>query len=117
MHWMSPNEANHAAQSCAAANPAGASRLQSLRPVRRVAELGSLGRMTCMEIRPLSKEEFLGTFCEPMRRLAADESYRPVPLKDYVVECIQSLGLPTTLDDIEIHHVYQIGRASCRERV
>src|SRR5687767_7329541 len=28
---------------CAAANPAGASRLQSLRPVRRVAELGSLG--------------------------------------------------------------------------
>jgi hypothetical protein len=27
---------------CAAANPAGASRLQSLRPVRRVAELGSL---------------------------------------------------------------------------
>jgi hypothetical protein len=28
----------------AAANPAGASRLQSLRPVRRVAELGSLGR-------------------------------------------------------------------------
>jgi hypothetical protein len=27
---------------CAAANPAGASRLPSLRPVRRVAELGSL---------------------------------------------------------------------------
>jgi hypothetical protein len=27
----------------AAANPAGASRLQSLPPVRRVAELGSLG--------------------------------------------------------------------------
>ena len=27
---------------CAAANPAGASRLQTLRPVRRVAELGSL---------------------------------------------------------------------------
>ena len=27
---------------CAAANPVGASRLQSLRPVRRVAELGSL---------------------------------------------------------------------------
>src|SRR6185436_4292751 len=29
---------------CAAANPAGASRLQSSRPVRRVAELGSFGR-------------------------------------------------------------------------
>src|SRR4030095_4540913 len=31
-------------QPCAAANPAGASRWQSLRLVRRVAELGSLGR-------------------------------------------------------------------------
>src|SRR5947207_1574789 len=30
---------------CAAANPAGASRLQSLRLVRRVAELGSFGDM------------------------------------------------------------------------
>ena len=30
---------------CAEANPAGASRLQSLRPVRRVA--GSLGRRAC----------------------------------------------------------------------
>jgi len=33
-------------QPCAAANPAGASRLQSVRPVRRVAALGSLGRFT-----------------------------------------------------------------------
>jgi len=33
---------DQAAQPSAAANPAGASRLQSLRPVRRVAELGSL---------------------------------------------------------------------------
>ena len=30
---------------CAAANPAGTSRLQSWRPVRRVAELGSFGRL------------------------------------------------------------------------
>ncbi|MFO1485995.1 MAG: hypothetical protein U1F71_21720 [Verrucomicrobiaceae bacterium] len=59
-----------------------------------------------MEIRQLSKDEFHGTFCGPMRRLGADESYRPVPLKDYVAECIRSLGLPTTLADIEIHHVY-----------
>ncbi len=33
-------------QPCMASNPAGASRLQSLPPVRRVAELGSLGRKT-----------------------------------------------------------------------
>lgn len=62
-----------------------------------------------MEIRHLSKQEFLGTFCEPMRRLAADETYRPVPLKDYVSGCISSLRLPTTLEDIEIHHVYVSG--------
>ena len=62
-----------------------------------------------MEIRPLSKEEFYGTFCEPMRRLGADESYRPIPLKDYVEECIRALGLPTTLAEIEIHHVYLSG--------
>jgi hypothetical protein len=36
---------DQAAPPSAAANPAGASRLQSLRPVRRVAEPGSLGRM------------------------------------------------------------------------
>jgi hypothetical protein len=62
-----------------------------------------------MEIRELSQEEFLGTFCAPMRRLAADESYRPIPLKDYVQQCILFLGLPTTTEDIEIHHVYVSG--------
>src|SRR5262245_59783863 len=38
------------AQPCAAANPAGASRLQSLRPVRRVAELLSLGDTMRMKL-------------------------------------------------------------------
>jgi hypothetical protein len=61
-----------------------------------------------MEIHQLSKEEFRKTFCEPMRRLEADESYRPVPLKDYLVECIRALA-PTTLEDTEIHHVYLSG--------
>src|SRR5437879_1971011 len=62
-----------------------------------------------MTIRNLTKQEFLATFREPMRRLAADESYRSTPLKDYVSECIASLGLPTTPSDIEIHHVYLSG--------
>jgi len=62
-----------------------------------------------MPIRELTKQEFKSTFCEPMRRLAADETYRPVPLKDYVAECIRSLALPTTVADIEIHHVYVSG--------
>ena len=62
-----------------------------------------------MQIHELSKQEFLDTFCDPMHRLEADESYRPVPLKEYVLECIQLLGLPTTVDSIEIHHVYLSG--------
>src|SRR4051812_5138365 len=62
-----------------------------------------------MEIRQLSKQEFLSTFSNPMRRLAAEESYRPIPLKDYVSECINSLRLPTTSEDIQIHHVYVSG--------
>src|SRR5262245_35058538 len=60
-------------------------------------------------ISELSKQDFLATFCEPMRRLGEDESYRPVPLKDYVTACIQALALSTTLADIEIHHVYLSG--------
>jgi hypothetical protein len=57
----------------------------------------------------LTKPEFLNTFCEPMRRLGQDESYRPVPLKAYVEECISTLRLATSPDDIEIHHVYLAG--------
>lgn len=41
-----------------------------------------------------------------MRRLGADESFRPVPLADYVSECIANHALPTSLDDIQIDHVY-----------
>src|SRR5580698_2842848 len=62
-----------------------------------------------MSIRELSKDEFLATFCQPMRRLADGETCRPIPLKDYVSECIRSLALPTTPADIEIHHVYVSG--------
>jgi len=37
-------------------NPAGASRLQSLRPVRRVAELGSRGHYAHQQLTPNRKE-------------------------------------------------------------
>jgi hypothetical protein len=60
-----------------------------------------------VNIRELSREEFLETFCEPMERLT--ESYRPIPLKDYVSESIRVLELPTTIDDIEIHDLYLSG--------
>src|SRR6185436_805365 len=38
--WLSESKHETVAKPCAAANPAGASRLQLLRPVRRVAEPG-----------------------------------------------------------------------------
>lgn len=62
-----------------------------------------------VNVRELTEEEFLKTFSEPMRQLEATESYRPIPLKDYLSECIRTLDLPTTPEHIEIHHVYLSG--------
>jgi hypothetical protein len=60
-----------------------------------------------VSIRGLSEKEFLATFAAPMRRLAEDENAPvAVSLKDYTAEAITRLGLPTTVDDLEIHHVY-----------
>ena len=37
----------------------------------------------------LSKDEYLATFVEPMRRLAENEPYKPVNLGKYVDDCIR----------------------------
>jgi hypothetical protein len=50
-----------------AANPAGASRLQSWRPVRQVAELGSLGHFTHHDIQTVKTHAVDGRF-RPCRR-------------------------------------------------
>lgn len=60
-------------------------------------------------IKELSQTEFRATLADPMRRLGAEESFRPVSLGAYVDECIHQLSLPTTKKDIEIHHVYVSG--------
>jgi hypothetical protein len=65
--------------------------------------------MADVALRTLSKQEYLATFAEPMRRLGENESYRPISLKDYLGECILALGLPTTIQDIQIQHVYLSG--------
>ena len=44
-----------------------------------------------------------------MRRLGIDESFRPVPIGDYVAECIRHHALPTSRKDIQIEHVYIAG--------
>jgi hypothetical protein len=41
-----------------------------------------------------------------MRRLGADESYKPVPLRDYVAECIEQLDPPVKREQLEIQHEY-----------
>ncbi len=62
--------------------------------------------------RVLTKDEYLGTFVAPMRRLAADESYKPVPIGEYVTECIGGFVPPVTRDQLQIHHVYLNGDRS-----
>ncbi len=60
-----------------------------------------------MSIRELSEEEFHATFVSPMRRLGEGEAPpAAVSLSDYASATIDALGLPTTLDEIEVHHVY-----------
>lgn len=59
-----------------------------------------------MGLRELTHTEFLATMAAPMRRLEPGEMERPIPLGDYLKECIDTLGLPTSLEEIEIEHVY-----------
>jgi hypothetical protein len=60
----------------------------------------------------LSRDEYLATFVEPMRRLEADETYKPVPLGEYVADCIRGFHPPVTREELEIHHVYLNGDRS-----
>jgi hypothetical protein len=63
-------------------------------------------------INTLSGDEFQATFVEPMKRLGEDESFRPIPHKGYLTECIAELALFTSIEDIEIQHVYLNGNKS-----
>jgi hypothetical protein len=60
----------------------------------------------------LTKDEFLATFVEPMRRLEANESYKPVHIGEYVAECIRSFKPPVKREQLQIHHVYLNGDGS-----
>jgi L-lactate utilization protein LutB len=57
----------------------------------------------------LTKDEYLATFVEPMRRLEADESYKPVRIGEYVAEFIAAFDPPVTKGQLQIHHVYLNG--------
>lgn len=60
----------------------------------------------------LSKDEYLATFVEPMRRLEAHESYKPVSLGEYVTECIRDFNPPLTKKQLQIQHIYLNGDRS-----
>jgi hypothetical protein len=63
-------------------------------------------------VKTLSKDEYLATFVEPMRRLEAGETYKPVPLGDYVAACIRGFDPPVKRKQLRIHHVYLNGDRS-----
>jgi hypothetical protein len=60
----------------------------------------------------LSGDEYLATFAEPMRRLDADETYKPVPLGEYVAGCVRGFRPRVTREQLEIRHVYLNGNQS-----
>jgi hypothetical protein len=62
--------------------------------------------------RPLTRDEYLATFVEPMRRLESYETYKPVRLREYVAGVIRGFDPPVTRDQLEIHHVYLNGDQS-----
>jgi len=60
--------------------------------------------MNCPE---LTREQYIATMATPMRPVgAADDSFGPFPVASVVDHLIEKLQLPTTREDIEIHHVY-----------
>lgn len=60
----------------------------------------------------LTRNEYLVTFVKPMRRLEADETYKPVRIREYVDECISAFDPPVTRDQLQIQHVYLNGDRS-----
>ena len=41
--------------------------------------------------------------------MGVGESFRPIPLRDYVLECISHYQLPTSLSAIQFEHEYLAG--------
>jgi hypothetical protein len=60
----------------------------------------------------LTRDEYLATFVEPMRRLEAGESYKPVHIGEYVAECICGFEALVTPEQLQINHVYLNGNQS-----
>jgi hypothetical protein len=57
----------------------------------------------------LSDADFRATIVRPMVRLRDEQSYRQVPLRNYLGDCITAHSLPATLDTIELTDIYVAG--------
>jgi hypothetical protein len=60
----------------------------------------------------LTKAEYLAIFVEPMRRLEADESFKPVRIGEYVTECMCNFEPSVARDQLQIEQVYLNGDRS-----
>lgn len=63
-------------------------------------------------MRALTKVEYLASFVEPMRRLELDDVHKPVPIGEYVTECVRKFDPPVTWEQLQIEHVYENGNRS-----
>ena len=63
-------------------------------------------------LRLLSKDEYLATFVKPMRRLGVGESYKPVRIGEYVMDCVRGFDPPVAPQQLQIQHVYLNGEQS-----
>jgi hypothetical protein len=57
----------------------------------------------------LTRDEFISTFVEPVRRFAGDEHYGGPSIGSYVRECVQQLALPVPAEQLDVHDVYRNG--------
>ena len=64
-----------------------------------------------MAIRELDEAQFHATFVPPMREMGDNEEFEALDLSGYVTDCLKAHSLPTTLESLEIHHVYVSGDA------
>ena len=62
-----------------------------------------------MPILELSRDEYLATMKAPMHRLSPQEMSNPVPIGDYIAQCVQAHQLSAGLDEVDIENVYLNG--------
>lgn len=58
--------------------------------------------------RLLTRDEYLATFTDPMRRLGDNERYSSVSIGEYVRECVKQLAL-VPVEELVVQDIYRSG--------